>query len=111
MKLSHDKKLIFKHAFMAGLDLAGTITRSEVDETLKGAMKRFEMCYKRRFGEKARLAIDMMANNGSVRTSELEPYFDNIDSVKNTMYELKRKGIVRKVGACKWELNNIELVG
>lgn len=111
MKLSHDKKLIFKHAFMAGLDLAGTITRSEVDQSLNSAMKRFEMCYKRRFGEKARLAIDMMAQNGSVRTSELEPYFDNIESVKNTMYELKRKGIVRKVGACKWELNNIELVG
>jgi hypothetical protein len=112
MKLTPRQKEIFNHAFMAGLDVANTIKRSQVDQEVSNAIERYEkqMMIKNPKATNQGYIVELLAVKGYVTVNYLSTIFESCQAASNALYELKKKGIVKKAGLNKWVLNNIEVM-
>ncbi len=110
MKLGARQREIFSHAFMAGLDLAGCVKRSEVNNAIEEAVKRYERPSVQKKLNNQQFVIELLAVKPFVTASYLTGILESQRAATNALYELHRKRIIKKAGRGRWVLNNIEVV-
>lgn len=104
MKLGHKQRQLFEHAFLCGLNAAGTITRAQVDEAMQRAINSFEQPVTWYMGDTTKYLLELFEARKVLKRQDAIKIVGSISQVDNALVRLKERGLINKIALGLWQL-------